>query len=316
MRLVPVLLLAASFPASADPARDPVEVIRQDPDYIERRIRGVGLGAWGGPLRLDLELDQATHLPTRSIWIERPKVSAGDDPFLGKTEIALVAQVYPSEEAARAAIQATSLSSASALVYGFYRGEQGIIFPTVISPTTAPRVTQALCKVLEQERENAKQASAVLLESVLVLGGARIPLAPVPKPAAGRLIVEAGRTISSEEMAVAGILVREGRTVRVLAEGAKRTADFLVDGLPVELKTVSRLTSKDLAGALGRRILEGAGQAPNIIIDARRQAGLTAALAGEAIRRAYLADKQLMRLQTIRILGDGFDILIPRLDVP
>lgn len=202
--------------------------------------------------------------------------------------------------------------SVSAWIYSHYRGDLGIIFPTTLSMSTAPRVTAALRKILEREQNNAKQASAVLFESFLLLGGVRFPLLPrASPPATGRLLVEAGRKVSTEELAVAGILTREGRTVRVLAEGAKRTADFLVDGLPTELKTVSSLTSKDLAGALARRILEGAGQAPHIIIDGRRQAGLTAALAREAIRRAYTADK-LSRLLTVRILGDGFDITIAR----
>jgi len=242
-------------------------------------------------------------------------LSADVDPFLGKTEVALTGQIYQSEEVARAAIRALPLPP-TLLIYGHYRGELGIIFPTILSPRTAPRVTQAIRKVLELERENAKTASVVLFESFLALGGARIPLAaPLSTPAAGRLIFEAGRVASYEELEVATLLVREGRTVRVLAEGAERTADFLVDGLPTELKTVSRLTSKDIPGALCRRILEGAGQAPNLIIDGRRQAGLTAKLAMQAIRRAYTADK-LSRLLTIRVLGDGFDITIPRLVSP
>lgn len=312
MGCAPALLLALASAVGAGPARDPVEAIRHDPDYVEQRIHGVGLGAWGGPLRLDVELDPATHLPTRSIWIDRSHLAVEVDPFAGKTEVALIAQIYPSEGAAFAAIRTIPVPQ-SAVIYGYYRGELGIIFPTVISLTTAPRVTQALRKVLELERGNAKAASVVLLESVLALGGARVPLvAPASTPAVGRLIFEAGRAASPEELEVATLLVREGRTVRVLAEGAERTADFLVDGLPTELKTVSKLTAKDLSGALCRRILDGAGQAPNIIIDGRRQAGLTVDLAREAIRRAYFADKVLQRLANIRILGEGFDVIIPR----
>ena len=86
-----------------------------------------------------------------------------------------------------------------------------------------------------------------------------------------------------------------------------------MNGVPTELKTVSKLTSPDLSAALSRRILDGAGQAGNIIIDARGQAGLTRELIERAIRRAYGFDFQHNRLQEIRIIGDGFDISVPRL---
>ena len=104
--------------------------------------------------------------------------------------------------------------------------------------------------------------------------------------------------------------MQEGKVVEIVVEGTTRTADFLVNGVPTELKTVSKLTSSDLSAALGRSILDGAGQAGNIIIDARGQAGLTRELAERAIRRAYGADK-LARLKEIRIIGEGFDITIP-----
>jgi hypothetical protein len=106
----------------------------------------------------------------------------------------------------------------------------------------------------------------------------------------GRLIVPAGRTLSAEETAIANQLVAEGHTVEALAEGAARTADFLVDGVRTELKSISNITSPDPSGALGRRILDGAGQAPNIIADVRAQAGMTEELARRATRRAYGAD--------------------------
>ncbi|MCL4859212.1 MAG: hypothetical protein KJZ93_07385 [Caldilineaceae bacterium] len=90
-----------------------------------------------------------------------------------------------------------------------------------------------------------------------------------------------------------------------------RTADFLVDGVRTELKTISNLTSPDLSGALGRRILEGAGQAPHIIADVRQQAGLTRALAERAVRRAFGADSA-RRIQQIRVIGHEFDLTVPR----
>jgi hypothetical protein len=131
----------------------------------------------------------------------------------------------------------------------------------------------------------------------------------------GRLIVPAGRTLSAEETAVANQLVAEGHTVEALAEGTARTADFLVDGVRTELKSISNITSSDPSGALGRRILDGAGQAPNIIADVRAQAGMTEELARRAARRAYGADSA-HRIQSIRLIGQGFDVTIPRITTP
>lgn len=125
----------------------------------------------------------------------------------------------------------------------------------------------------------------------------------------------AGRTLSAEETAIANQLVAEGHTVEALAESSVRTADSLVDGVRTELKSISNITSPDPSGALGRRILDGAGQAPNIIADVRQQAGMTEELARRAARRAYGAD-QGGRMQNIRLIGQGFDVTIPRLSSP
>lgn len=162
------------------------------------------------------------------------------------------------------------------------------------------------------EASNAQAASSVLLESLLLAAGTRYPLVTRTNTAsAGRLIMDTGRSLSTNELAIAGKLVSEGHTVRVLAESAKRTADFLVDGVPTELKTISNLTSKDLSGALARRILEGAGQAGHIIVDVRKQAGMTRELAAQAARRAYGADKS-RRIQRILLIGGDFELVVPR----
>jgi hypothetical protein len=130
-----------------------------------------------------------------------------------------------------------------------------------------------------------------------------------------RLIIPAGRTLSAEETAIANQLVAEGHTVEALAESTVRTADFLVDGVRTELKSISNITSGDPSGALGRRILDGAGQAPNIIADVRQQAGMTLELAQRAARRAYGADRA-GRIQSVRLIGQGFDVTVPRLATP
>jgi Contact-dependent growth inhibition CdiA C-terminal domain len=291
---------------------DPVEAIRTAPDYVEQRVHGVGLGAWGGPLRLDIELDAKTKLPTRSIYVARNAFFVEEDPFTDGVEIALTGQLYPSEQAARAAVEASPLNTAGHVLYAHYRGEEGIIFPTLLSKTTAPALTRAVKVVLATEKTNAQAASALLLKSVFLAMGARYPL-PVTAGVApnGRLILDPGRQLSRNELEVAVKLVFEKRTVRVLTESTSRTADFLVDGVLTELKTLSHLTSRDLSGAMARRILEGAGQGSYILVDVRSQAGMTLELAKRAVSRAYGADKS-RRIQQIRVIGDGFDFAVPR----
>jgi hypothetical protein len=198
----------------------------------------------------------------------------------------------------------------------FYRSG-AMIWPTLLNPQTAPRMFSVYPQARAAALADVRATERTFVDLLFWYIGARtIPgLGMGGGRQAGRLIIESGRTLTSEESAIVGRLLNEGRTVRVLAESTKqgvRTADFIVDGVRTELKTISSLTSKDLSGALGRRILEGAGQAPNIIADVRGQAGLTRELAERAIRRAFGADT-LARIKQIRVIGNGFDLVVPRI---
>jgi hypothetical protein len=68
-------------------------------------------------------------------------------------------------------------------------------------------------------------------------------------------------------------------------------------------------TYQSQGSAEARRIVDGAGQAGYIIIDGRGQVGLTPDIARRAIARALGADARLL---FVRILGEGFDIVVPR----
>ena len=129
----------------------------------------------------------------------------------------------------------------------------------------------------------------------------------------GRLIMGPGRSLSGPELTVANQLVVEGRVrvVEAMAESTVRTADFLVDGVKTELKTLSNITSTDPSGAIARRILDGAGQALNIIVDMRGQAGVTIEIAERAAARAFGADKTA-RIKNVRLIGSEFDKNIGR----
>jgi hypothetical protein len=120
--------------------------------------------------------------------------------------------------------------------------------------------------------------------------------------------------LTPEEAALADLLVREGHVVEAPLESAQqgvRIADFIVDGTHTEVKSISNLTSIDPSGALARRILEGAGQAPVVVAEVSSQMGMTEDIARRAVRRAFGADT-LGRIQAIRVIGLGFDFTVPR----
>lgn len=140
----------------------------------------------------------------------------------------------------------------------------------------------------------------------------------------GRLIVPAGRTLSVSEQAIADLLVGEGRTVKALSESTVngvRTADFMVDSVRTELKTIANIegtTADKISASLGRRILDGAGQGKHIIADVRGQAGMSESIAERAIRRAYGAEIKNAgkmgvppRIEQIRVIGNDFDVVVP-----
>ena len=131
----------------------------------------------------------------------------------------------------------------------------------------------------------------------------------------GKLEVEVGREMSDAEKSIADKLVAEGRQVKAPKEvnirGVKNP-DFEVDGIKTELKTIENITSADMGGAISRRIYEAGKQAPNVIIDATNQAGMTKEIAENAAERAFLLQKRTgnERLQEVRLIGKGFDFTV------
>jgi Contact-dependent growth inhibition CdiA C-terminal domain len=126
----------------------------------------------------------------------------------------------------------------------------------------------------------------------------------------GKIVAGEGRTLTPEEQKIAEKLASEGHTVEAPAASNKegeRTPDFLVDGVPVELKTISNVTSSDMSGAISSRIRDGAGQAPNIIVDLTSQVGVNEEIAIRAAQRALGSDA---RLKEIRVIGNGFDTVV------
>ncbi|MBA4174809.1 MAG: hypothetical protein C0511_19685, partial [Hyphomicrobium sp.] len=86
-----------------------------------------------------------------------------------------------------------------------------------------------------------------------------------------------------------------GKNVEIIPTATGRTPDFQIDGVQYELKTVSgvqKIDSDGLSSAISSRIMDGRGQASDIIVDARQQAGMDQTIAERAVGRAYGADRR------------------------
>jgi len=84
-----------------------------------------------------------------------------------------------------------------------------------------------------------------------------------------------------------------------------------------ELKTISgvaKIDSNSLSGAISSRVMQGRGQASHILVDARNQVGMTKEIAERGIDRAFGADRATGdKIDSIRIIGEGFDITVRKM---
>jgi hypothetical protein len=130
-------------------------------------------------------------------------------------------------------------------------------------------------------------------------------------PGPGRLD-ERARRLSHEELAVAHQLVTEGHDVRSLAErrGSGPTADVSVCGLPVEIKSFLSLADREgrvpSPRSVAHKVLSARRQAETAIVYTRGS-GVT-----EPVVRAGMADLEARggtgKVDTVRVMGDGFDL--------
>ncbi|GAC1498833.1 MAG: hypothetical protein NVS1B2_22150 [Vulcanimicrobiaceae bacterium] len=125
----------------------------------------------------------------------------------------------------------------------------------------------------------------------------------------GHLVMHDGARLKPDEMRIAAKLVSEGKvveTVPISRVRNQRTADFRIDGVLTELKTVKKMTSANMSTSV-KRVLESAmGQARSIVIDTSGQHEF-------AIRDAILVMKRISgtpyrdRFDQVRFIGNGFD---------
>ena len=112
-------------------------------------------------------------------------------------------------------------------------------------------------------------------------------------------------------------LLAQGKKVEIVPTAAGRTPDFVIDGVRYELKTLSGVvdeTADGISGAIANRVMNGRGQATDIIVDARNQAGITGEIARRGVRRAFGADNKTGgKITSITIHGPGWTIVVPRI---
>jgi len=132
----------------------------------------------------------------------------------------------------------------------------------------------------------------------------------------GKLVLQGGVKLSSDELKVGAELAGRGHEVVARsASGVGKSADFLIDGKPTELKTISNAKTDSAATALTRTIKEATKQGKNVIIDARNQRGLTESKARASMQNA-VDELPRSRIDEVRLLGlDGskaFEIMVKK----
>jgi hypothetical protein len=129
--------------------------------------------------------------------------------------------------------------------------------------------------------------------------------------ASGR-VDEGSRRLSHEELAVARILADDGHDVRSLLDAGRngRRPDLAVCDTTVEVKSFRPAEERGRPPSersVFNKLVDAAGQSPNVVL-----IGYGSGLTADAVRRGlarYAADRRRAPgLDSIRALGDGFDL--------
>ena len=122
-------------------------------------------------------------------------------------------------------------------------------------------------------------------------------------------------TLNTSEQKFVAELIASGKNVELIPTSTARTADFFIDGVQYELKTLSGVaatTSDKLSGAIASRIMDARGQSGNIIIDARNQSGMTTDIAERGIFRALGNDERVgSKIQSVTVITHDGTVYIP-----
>lgn len=196
------------------------------------------------------------------------------------------------------------------------------VAPETSSQSNKPAEAQALEPPKNPEPAMVKQAPAEVPESVTAESTPGKPTMPeVPEQTSGARSTskpDMPEAPKASERAIDEYLRDAGHDVKLnLKEGKKDAGpqgDRIIDGKLTEYKALSgvkKQTADGLSSAIANRIMNGRRQASEIIVDVRNQSGMTKEIAERGIRRAYGADDK-QTIQSIRIIGKDFDLIVPR----
>jgi hypothetical protein len=155
--------------------------IYQDPTYIDNALHSLSIPILGGPFHFSNKSEFSPNDPT-NIVIQRNKIHTGGDPLTDSQLI--IGEVLSSESQAIAKAQQWKSETGLNAVL-FYRGAGGYIYPTIISSSTSPKVTNAAKFAIEDEQQFAAQAEETGWALLWWYIGARLPFKakePVPSP--------------------------------------------------------------------------------------------------------------------------------------
>ena len=132
----------------------------------------------------------------------------------------------------------------------------------------------------------------------------------------GKLVIDAGARLNPAESKVASELAARGHEVVAKAPSLiGRSADFIIDGKSTELKTMSNVRPDAANNCFADLVDEAKKQAPNIIIDARAQRGLTRENVQLRLDR-LLSDSSKTSLKSVIVMGrdakGAFEVKVSR----
>ncbi len=129
--------------------------------------------------------------------------------------------------------------------------------------------------------------------------------------ATAELIMHQGASFATQaEKNMVKKLLSEGNAVEILAESNEsgvRSADYLINGIKTELKTLSNIKKVDsdhLSNKVSQTLKQSKGQASSVILDVTGQEGASQEVIERGLKRYW---KQNESVQEVKVVGNGYE---------
>jgi hypothetical protein len=152
---------------------DQFSTVASNSKYIDNVFQSMSLPILGGPFYFSSD---KTYQPTSKniVIIPRSMIHYQEDPLKGKVVIFL-GKVHTSLDSASAEALQLSRETGDSVV-GYYYGTGGYIFPTIISDTTAARITATTRNAIIEEAQYGTAAKELSWKLLWWYIGARFPI--------------------------------------------------------------------------------------------------------------------------------------------